>query len=164
MSYTQTATATYTVADIQMVVRQVTSDLMMIASSTGAITEQKAKEYGNDIEVLASAGYLKSVDLTLMQGDVEKEAVQYDIDENTGKIKSSRPGGVLWPRLLNTHLRIILSYNEDYDAAARQKLVGKMKVSWVPTSDSTSHSSLKASGGRDYSSNGYGMHRKDWTS
>ena len=38
MSYTYAATETYSVADIEVVMRRVTADLVMIASSTGAIT------------------------------------------------------------------------------------------------------------------------------
>ena len=50
MSYTYAATETYSVADIEVVMRRVTADLVMIASSTGAITEEKARSWGHDIE------------------------------------------------------------------------------------------------------------------
>ena len=39
MSYTYASTETYSVADIKIVMRRVTADLVMIASSTKAITE-----------------------------------------------------------------------------------------------------------------------------
>ena len=39
----------------------------MIAQSSGAITEACAHDYAHDVELLAKEGYLKSVDLTLLQ-------------------------------------------------------------------------------------------------
>jgi hypothetical protein len=38
----------------------------------------------------------------------------------------------------------------------------KLRIGWVPSAADTSHSTLKASGGRDYASNGWGMQRKDF--
>ena len=47
------------VADIETVVRRFKADLVMIAQSTGAFTEAKARDYAHDVEVLAKEGYLK---------------------------------------------------------------------------------------------------------
>lgn len=69
MSQTATRTETYSVADIETVMRRVKMDLMMIASSTGAATEERAKEWAHDIDLLAKGGYLKSVDVTILSGD-----------------------------------------------------------------------------------------------
>ena len=67
MSQTRTASAsaTYTVVDIENVVRRMKADLVMIADSTGAWTAAKAADYAHDVEVLAKAGYLEWVDVTL---------------------------------------------------------------------------------------------------
>ena len=54
MSQTRTATATYTVVDIENVVRRLKADLVMIADSTGAWTAAKAADYAHDVEVLAT--------------------------------------------------------------------------------------------------------------
>ena len=56
MSYSATQTTTYTTTDIEAVVRRITADLLMIASSSEAVTEVKAKEWANDIELLAKNG------------------------------------------------------------------------------------------------------------
>ena len=56
MTQTSTQTTTYTTTDIEAVVRRITSDLVMIASSSGAVTEGRAREWANDIELLAN-GY-----------------------------------------------------------------------------------------------------------
>lgn len=122
----------------------------------------KAADYAHDIEVLAKAGYLEWVDVTLLSNGVEVKAVRFDVDTDAGSLTSSRPGGVLWPKLSGAHLRIILSYTDAYTSAAREATKGKLKIGWVPSRDDTSHTGLMSSGSRDYASNAYGMQRKDW--
>jgi hypothetical protein len=163
MSYTYAATETYSVADIEVVMRRVTADLVMIASSTGAITEEKARSWGHDIEVLAKNGYLKKVDLTLLSFGVEQKATCFEVNVASGDLTMSRPGGVMWPQVPNPELRIVLSYTSDYDNAAKEKMSPKLKINWVPSTVDLSHSTLTSSANRDYVSNGYGMQRKDFS-
>jgi hypothetical protein len=162
MSYVTTETHTYTIADIEIVVRRFTADMVMIAQSTGAITEAKARDYAHDVEVLAKEGYLSKVDLTLFSGAVEVQATQYGVDIAAGELAMSRPGGAMWPRVANPNLRIILYYTDEYTQTAREAMKKKLKIGWVPTDADTSHSTLKPSGSRDYASNGWGMRRKDF--
>ncbi len=164
MTYTATGTYSYTISDIETVVRRFTADLVMIAQSSGAITEYMALNYAHDVEVLAKKGYLKMVDLTLFCGSTEIKAVQYVVNTSERDLEMYRPGGVLWPRVENPDFRIILSYTDDYDATARVEMESSLKCKWVPTSADTSHFSLIQSGGRTYASNGWGMQRKDFTS
>jgi hypothetical protein len=152
-----TGSLTYSTVDIEKVVRKVTTDLKMIAQSTGATTETLAQTYAEDIEMLAKNGYLESVDLTLLTGGengTEVKATKY--------IVNTAAGGVLWPRVANPYLRIILTYTSSYDSAARNTMSSRLNVAWQPTSVSTSHIGLPQSGGRDYASNGWGMQRKDF--
>ena len=162
MSQTRTATATYTIVDIENVVRRVKADLIMIADSTGAWTAAQAADYAHDIEALAKAGYLASVDVTLLSHGIEQKAVRFNVNTDKGSLTSSRPGGVLWPRVAGAELRIILGHTDAYTSAAREAMTGKLNIGWVPSYDDASHSSLTSSGGRDYTSNAYGMQRKDW--
>src|ERR1700685_1471407 len=99
MSQTRTASATYTVADVENVVRRTKADLVMIGDSTGAWTPSEATNYAHDIEVLAKGGYLAWVDVTLLYNGVEVKAVRFEVDTNAGSLTTSRPGGVLWPRV-----------------------------------------------------------------
>ncbi|EJC80670.1 hypothetical protein Rleg4DRAFT_2306 [Rhizobium leguminosarum bv. trifolii WSM2297] len=165
MSVTRTASATgsYTTTDINIVVRQFTTDLKMIASSTRAMTETAAADYGADVELLASKGYLKAVDVTQMFGGREIRAVKYHVDENTGTLKSARPGGVRWDELSGSSIRIIMSHTDSFSSAVLESLRGRLNISWGFTSVDTSHSSLTSSGRRDYASNGWGMRREDWS-
>lgn len=162
MSQTRTASATYTIVDIENVARRVRADLVMIADSTGAWTAAKTADYAHDIELLAKAGYLKWVDVTLLSNGIEMKAVRFEVDTDEGSLTTSRPGGVLWPKVAGAHLRIVLSYTDAYTTAARAATRGKLKIGWVTSYDDTSHASLISSGGRNYASNAYGMQRKDW--
>lgn len=164
---TSTATNSYTTADVENVVRRFTADILMIAQSTGAITEAKARQYAADVETLAKKGYLSAVDLTLLSGGsygIEQRAVKYTVNTTAGDLTSSRPGGTLWPRVNDPFLRIVLYYTSAYDSAAKEALKPKLNIAWTPTDADTSHFSLNQSGGRDYACNGWGMQRKDFGS
>jgi Bacterial HORMA domain family 1 len=164
MTYSATASETYsyTTADVEAVARRFTADLVMIAQSSAAITEERAREYAHDVEALAKKGFLEKVDLTLLSGGIELRATQYTVNTASGDLTMSRPGGVMWPRVANAYLRIVLFPTDDYTLTQRAAMSGKLKINWSPTSDDTSHAALKAAGGRDYASNAFGMQRKDF--
>lgn len=161
---THTASNTYTYLDIATVVKRFTADIVMIAQSSAAISEDKARQYAHDVEELSKNGYLKKVDLTLFDGSTEVRATQYTVNEASGDLTMSRPGNAMWPRVGNPRLRIILSFNKSYNASAEEAMEKKLKINWSPTDDDTSHSSLKSSGNRDYAKNGWGMQRQDFAS
>lgn len=164
MSYTATKSEsyTYTILDIETVVRRFTADVVMIAQSSTALTEATARDYAHDVEALAKKGYLEAVDLTLFSGTTEARATQYVVSTAAGDLIMSRPGGVKWPRVANPYLRIVLSNTDSYTKAAREAMKSKLKICWVQTNADTSHSTLTDSGGRDYASNGWGMQRRDF--
>jgi hypothetical protein len=162
MTQVRSASATYTFVDIENVVRRVGADLVMIADSTGCWTAEEARQYAHDIEVLAKAGYLEWIDVTLISNGSEVKAVRFKVDTDAGSLTTSRPGGVLWPKIVGASLRIVLSYTDDYTPAVREAIKGKLKIGWVTSYDDTSHTNLTSSGGRNYVSEAYGMQRKDW--
>src|SRR5262249_46977190 len=108
-----TFTYSYTTTDVETVVRRFTADLVMIAQSSGALTESSAREYAHDVEELAKAGYLKAVDLTLFSGATEVRATTYLVDTDARSLTMNRPGGVLWPRVVGPRFRIVLTYTPD---------------------------------------------------
>ena len=65
---TYSSTNSYTVADVEKVMRSVKADLIIIATTTKAMTEDEASNYAHDIELLANKDYLKYADVTLMNG------------------------------------------------------------------------------------------------
>jgi len=160
---TYTSTSTYTVADVEKVMRSVKADLIMIASSTKAMTEKDATDYAHDIELLAKKNYLKFADVTLMNGSSEVRAIKYEF-QTEGVTGTARPGGVLWPltpRDKGGWIRIHLRYTES--AAAKKRAELPLKISWVPATTDTSHKDLASSAERGYSSNGFGTNRKDFS-
>lgn len=159
---TRTASASYTTTDVEKVVLRLKADFHMIAESTGAWSLEQADRYAYDIEQLAKKGYLAWVDVTHLSGTTELQAVKYDVDTEAGGLTSNRPGGVRWDKVPGAWLRIVLRYTSDYDADAKAAMKSKLKVGWSPTNDDTSHSSLCGGDGRNYTSNSFGLQRKDW--
>lgn len=160
---TTTTTDTYSTVDVENVVRRIKADLVMIADSTGGWTAEKAADYAHDVETLAKNGYLAWVDVTLLSGGTEIKAVRYNVDTDAGSLTTSRPGGVLWPKVAFPYVRMIIGYTGDYDDDARRKMTGRLRISWSPTNDDTTHFALSSDGGRNYVSSSYGVKRKDWT-
>ncbi len=162
MSTTNTQTTSFTTADVENVMRRITADLVMIASSSKAICETKARDYAYDIEYLAQKGYLKWVDITLFDGDEEERATRFDFVTGADASGAARPGGVRWPQVGDPRLQLVISYTDAYTSEARTVTQPKLRTNWTPTTADTSHSSLQASGQRGYSSNGFGVERKDF--
>ena len=160
---TYSSTNTYTVADVEKVMRSVKADLIIIATTTQAMTENDAANYAHDIEVLAKNNHLEYADVTLMNGSSELRAIKYEF-QTEGATGAERPGGVTWPltpKDKGGKIRIHLRYTESSTAAQRAEL--PLKISWVPASTDTSHKGLRSSAGRGYSSNGFGTNRKDFS-
>jgi len=161
MSYSTTHSTTYTTTDIETVIRRLSADLEMIAASTAAVSEEHARKWAHDIEVLAKNDYLNFVDLTLLHNNRELKATRFYVDES-GDLTNDRPGNARWPKVDGAELRITLNPKSSYDQTAREKIAGKLKFSWTKSYSDISHSTLTQTNGREYSSNGYGIQRKDY--
>jgi hypothetical protein len=81
---TYSSTNSYTVADVEKVMRSVKADLIIIATTTKAMTEEEASSYAHDIELLAKKDYLEYADVTLMNGTFEVRAIKYEF-QNEGR-------------------------------------------------------------------------------
>src|SRR5690242_14225800 len=108
MSYTATATTTYSTVDVENVFKNFAADLRMIAESSATWSRDQVENYVSDVSYLAKRKYLSYVDLTLLHAGVEARALRYTVNENSGELTASRPGGVLWPRLAGATLRIVI--------------------------------------------------------
>ena len=154
---TYSSTNSYTVADVEKVMRSVKADLIIIATTTKAMTEDEASNYAHDIELLAKKDYLKYADVTLMNGTSEVRAIKYEF-QNEGATGTERPGGVTWPLTPKDKGGWITD-----SSSAEKRADLPLKISWVPSSMDTSHKDLTSSAGRGYSSNGFGTNRKDFS-
>ena len=156
-----TYTQTYTISDIETVMRRFKSDLLMIAQSSRALLESDAQNYANDIELFAKEGVLSFVDITLLDGMVEVEAARYTVN-TSNNLSTDRPGGVMWPRVENPRLRVVVWHTNGYNNAVKQRLIGKLKLTWMPSNEDIGHSRLTPVGMREYASNGWAIHRQDY--
>lgn len=166
MAYSTTFSETYSTVDVENVMRNLKTDLLMIAESTRAISLAEACDYAADFELLAKGAYLEYVDVTLFDGFCEVRAVRYTVTTKAGDLTASRPGGVLWPRVSNPYVRIVIGRSNKWsnlppeaDTALRKCL----KKSWGPTNTDISHALLCGFGGRNFVSNAYGLSRKDFS-
>lgn len=162
-SYSSTVTSTYTVADVEKVMRSIRADLMMIADSTKAMTEDEANNYAYDIELLAKNGFLTAVDVTLLSAskkEIKAANYQLQTQDATG---TERPGDVMWPETQTGSIRVLLSTSEAYDMQPDKVSKLPLRLSWGRSSADTTHSGLSSSGGRGYSSNGFGANRNDYS-
>lgn len=159
----RTWSSTYTLSDIEIVMRRFAADISMIAQSSGAVTRAKALEYAHDIELLAKEGYIKCVDVTLLEGGREIRAAKFEVIDSDGNLAMPRPGGLLWPRVNNPFLRIVLHHTNDYDITARGKIRHKLIIPWVDTNADTRHVTMTRKEGRSYVSNGWGLQRTDYS-
>lgn len=163
-SHSSTYSSSYTEADIEKVALSVKADLIMIADSSKAMSRDKAEMYAHDIELAAKNGYLNKVDVTLLnESGCEIRAITYsfvDGDEATG---TSRSGGVRWPETLSGQIRVILHPKAAWDKEPEKASKLPWKLNWNTSNVDTSHSGLKPSGNRGYSSNGFGANRNDFS-
>ena len=155
MAYTYTQTFTET--DIETVFRRFKADLLMIAQSSRALSESEALDYAHDLELFAKAGVLEFVDLTLLNGKSEVEAARYTVDASGG-LSATRPGGVMWRRVEEPKLRVVIRRKGDYPEDLRRRL----RITWSPTNEDISHRDLAKTGSREYSSNGWALRRQDY--
>lgn len=166
MSYSATRSETYSVVDIENVFRRFTTDLRMVADSSGAMTRAEAEKYGHDVEYFAKGEYLKFVDVTLIANGEELKAVRYTVNTAAGDLTPSRPGGVLWPKRPGAYLSIVIGHTNKWwelPESVRAAIKASLKISWGPTSRDISHAALKAIAGRSYVSSAYGVERQDYS-
>ena len=162
MSTSQTKTQTFTKEDVTKVIKNLTTELKMIASSTKASNESKVSDYGHDVEYLAQRGYLRMVDVTLMDGTKEVIAAQYEVREDSKDLVASKPSDAMWPRVTSPFLRIVLTYKATYSAEARAITSPKLRIEWSSSDADLSHPTLTSEKGHDLASNNYGLTRKDF--
>jgi len=161
MSHTNTASETYSVVDIENVVRNFAADLRMIAESSNTWSREMVDHYVSDITYFAKNRYLLYLDVTLLSPlSVELKAARYTVNEASGELTASRPGGVMWPRVPSATLRVVVGKNSKWDSEPPD--TSKLQISWVASSIDISHSSLHESAERNFVSNSYGLQRKDY--
>jgi hypothetical protein len=161
---TATFSSTYSTVDVGKVVDQFTADFHMLGASTGLASEQRVRDVGHDVKLMAQRGYIDRVDIVLLNGTgKEVRAVKYSVSTDAGLWTSDRPGNNLWPRQVAGSLNIVVSYTATWyalSADTRQRFhTDECHRPWGPSSIDTTYPELVGRFDRRYASNAYGMER-----
>lgn len=161
MSYTESTTQTYTVADIGKVIDCFAADLDMTSQSTGLLSRNLVKQYAADVKAMAQAGYLGEANIVLKDsaGNIVR-AAKYEVSTDAASLSASRPGNNRWPATPGGELSIVLQNSQkwqnltDAQRAAFDKTLG---TSWIPSNTDVSFPGLTRYTDRNYVSNGWGV-------
>jgi hypothetical protein len=161
MSYTESLTQTYTIADIGKVIDCFGADLDMTSQSTGLLTRDLVKQYASDVKAKAQKGYLLEANIVLkdIAGDVIR-AAKYEVSTNTASLTASRPGNNRWPATPGGELTVVLRNSQkwhDLTASQQSAFNETLSISWISSSTDLSFPSLTRSADRNYVSNGWGV-------
>jgi Bacterial HORMA domain family 1 len=167
MTYAETISETYTVADIGKVVDCVAADLDMNAQSTGLLSRETVKSYAADVRLLAQRGYLREANIVLKNSaGVIIKAAKYEVSTDASILKAQRPGNNLWPRTPGGELSIVVQYSPKFaalTAAQRQALAEDLGTTWSTSTTDLSFPSLTRAADRTYVSNGWGVTKSIFT-
>lgn len=161
MSYTESVTQTYTIADIGKVIDCFAADLDMTSQSTGLLSRDLVKQYAADVKAMAQAGYLVEANIVLKDsaGNIIR-AAKYEVSTDAASLSASRPGNNRWPATPGGELSIVLQNSPkwqnltDAQRAAFDKTLG---TSWIPSNTDITFPGLTRYTDRNYVSNGWGV-------
>lgn len=167
MSYTETGSQTYTIADIGKVIDCFAADLDMISQSTGLLTRDRAKSIALDVKAFAQSSYLTEANIVLHNsaGAVIR-AAKYEVITNGLALASQRPGNNLWPRTPGGNLNAVVRYTPAWKSLTSEKkqaFKDALTLSWTTSSTDLSFPTLSRSLDRGYASNGWGLTKSLYT-
>ena len=115
MTYSESLTQSYTVADIGKVIDCLAADLDMNAQSTKSLTREQATTYARDVKTLAQNGYLLEANIVLYDSSGEPiRAAKYEVSTDGSLLKMQRPGNNLWPQTPGGQLSIVVRYSQKW--------------------------------------------------
>jgi hypothetical protein len=161
MSYTESLTQTYTIADIGKVIDCFAADLDMTSQSTGLLNRDLVKKYAADVKAKAQKGYLLEANIVLRDssGNIVR-AAKYEVNTEAGSLVASRPGNNRWPTTPGGELSIVLRNSQkwhDLTDFQRTSFNETLSINWVPSNTDLSFPSLTRYADRSYVSNGWGV-------
>jgi hypothetical protein len=161
MTYVETITQTYTIADIGKVIDCFAADLDMTSQSTGLLNRDLVKQYAADVKAMAQQGYLLEANIVLKDsaGNVIR-AAKYEVNTDAGSLTASRPGNNRWPATPGGELVVVVRNSQKWrnlTDAQRAAFNGTLSISWVSSSTDLSFPALTRHADRSYVSNGWGV-------
>ncbi len=161
MTYAESLTQTYTIADIGKVIDCFAADLDMTSQSTGLLNRDLVKQYAADVKAMAQRGYLLEANIVLKDsaGNVIR-AAKYEVNTDAASLTASRPGNNRWPATPGGELIVVVRNSQkwrDLTDAQRAAFNGTLSTSWVSSSTDLSFPALMRHADRNYVSNGWGV-------
>jgi hypothetical protein len=161
MSYSESLTETYSVADIGKVIDCVAADLDMNSQSTGLLTRDQVKDYAADVKALAQKGYLVEANIVLHDSTgTPIRAAKYEVSTDASTLTAQRPGNNRWPRTPSGELSIVVQYSQKWrnlTDAQRAAFKQSLSTGWTTSTTDLSFPTLTRSADRNYVSNGWGV-------
>jgi hypothetical protein len=161
VSYSETQTQTYTIADIAKVVDCFAADLDMTAQATGLLSRELTTKFAADVKAMAQSGYLLEANIVLhnVWGAVVR-AAKYEVMADGSILTVKRPGNNKWPQTPGGELSVVVRYTKKWADLPEQKkndFQTGLKIRWTSSSVDLSFPTLSGSADRSYASNGWGM-------
>lgn len=168
MYNTITNTNTYTKIDIRKTFEGFEAELLMIVRRTGKWTIDFTNNVFYDILKLAEEGYLKSVDIVLT--DINEKVLRankYVVNSNGTAMASDRAGGIDWTNIPDTHLIVLLTYTEKWEALTKEQKVkfqkdNGIKCRWTESNIDNTFPHLTKSNAQLFASNSYELQKQNY--
>lgn len=166
-AYSESATHTFTMADVGRVLDCFAADLDGIGQSTGLRTRDDTKAIAADVKLMAQKGYLAEVNIYLKtaSGTIIR-AAKYEVNTNAGTLTASGPGNYLWPRTPGGQLCVHVTHTYawwELSDLQRAFFESRLLRPWGILNLDTSFPTLRQVFDRNYVSNGFGLQKTLFT-
>ena len=123
MTYTESLTQTYTIADIATVIDCFAADLDMTSQSTPLLNRDLVKKYAADVKAMAQRGYLLEGNIVPKDsaGNVIR-AAKYAVNIDAGSLTATRPGNNRRPATRGGELSVVVRNARPQRGAAHRIL------------------------------------------
>lgn len=166
-TYSESATGTYTTADVGRVLDCFAADFDGMGQSTGLATREYTKAVASDVKLIAQQGYLSEVNLYLNDTNSKTiRAAKYVVSTDGASLTASRPGNFLWPWTPGGQLCVHVTYSRAWDRltpAQKETFRQRLGLAWGILNLDTSFPMLTRSSDRNYVSNGFGLQKSVFT-
>jgi len=166
MYNTFTNTKTYTVTDIRKTFENFQADFRTIARRTGKMNMSEVDDIIHDILKLAENKFLHSIDIVLLDNNEKViRATKFEINQDGTATSSDRAGkNNDWLNLPDTHLSIILSYNQNWHNLTFGEKEdfqrdNYFRINWVASHIDNTFPHLRKNNAQLYASNGYELNK-----
>ena len=165
-TYSESATHTFTMADVGRVLDCFAADFDGMGQSTGLRSRDDTKA----VEGIGTHGaeplldkvniYLKDATGTIIR------AAKYQVNSNAGTLTASRPGNYLWPRTSSGQLCVHVTYTDAWwklSELQKDNFKARLCRPWGTLNLDTSFPMLIRVFDRNYVSNGFGLQKTLFT-